>query len=225
MKVVTFNIQHGRTPEGTVDIDALARYCASLAPDVLALQEVDVGVPRSAMIDTVARVAAATGMAAAFGRSTRVGAVGRYGNALLVRGALRGVKTVRLPRVHPRSEVRTALTAGGTVAGRALSLACTHLSIHEDEAMTQLQQVLQLLGAMEPPRLLVGDLNLRPDQLGETVAAAGLRLADTTVPTFPADAPRIRIDHVAVAGLELAAVEVLPAAPVSDHRALVVEVA
>ena len=47
MRIVTFNVQHGRTPLGPVDTAALARYCAELEPDVLALQEVDAGVRRS----------------------------------------------------------------------------------------------------------------------------------------------------------------------------------
>jgi endonuclease/exonuclease/phosphatase (EEP) superfamily protein YafD len=52
--------------------------------------------------------------------------------------------------------------------------------------------------------------------------AAGLTLAPGP-PTFPADAPRVQIDHVAVSGLTIRSAEA-PAAGVSDHRPLIVTV-
>jgi endonuclease/exonuclease/phosphatase family metal-dependent hydrolase len=67
------------------------------------------------------------------------------------------------------------------------------------------------------PRILMGDLNRRPGDL-RAVEAARLTLAGGG-PTWPAAAPRHRIDHVAVQGLGIASVEVVPT-PCSDHRAL-----
>ncbi|MDP9070529.1 MAG: endonuclease/exonuclease/phosphatase family protein [Actinomycetota bacterium] len=222
MRIVTFNVQHGRTPGGRVDSAGLARYCAGLGADVLALQEVDVRVARSRWADQAARVAQATGMVQAFGPAHRLGLVGRYGNALLCRGALADVQVLALPRLG-RAEQRAALLATALFGGSRLSVATTHLSIHADEAPGQLEAVVAALVARPSPRLLLGDLNLRPGDVAPLVAAGGLALADPAHPTFPASAPRIRIDHVAVEGLAVRAVEVLPSAPVSDHRALAVD--
>jgi endonuclease/exonuclease/phosphatase family metal-dependent hydrolase len=199
MRIVTFNIQHGRTPAGRVDIDLLGRVCAGFDADLLALQEVDVRRRRSGFVDTVARVAAATKLHGTFGPALR-----GYGNALFTRTPPADVAVERLPR-HRGNEPRAALLA--QVDG--LSVAVTHLSIDGAEAREQLAMVVKLLRERPEPRVLVGDLNLRT-RTGE--------------PTFPSDNPRARIDHIAVEGLRVTAAQVLPAPPVSDHFPLLAEV-
>jgi endonuclease/exonuclease/phosphatase family metal-dependent hydrolase len=212
MRIVTFNIQHGKGG----DAAALGRACAGLAADVLALQEVDVRVPRSGLVDQVGVVARATGMRSVFGRTCRVGAVGRYGNALFSRAPMEDVSCVRLPRLG-RNEVRGMILC--RVAG--LTMAATHLSVHPAENVQQLAFVLDVLTSLPRPSVLVGDLNRRPEQL-DAVAAAGFALADPSAPTFPAPAPDRRIDHIATAGLSVESVEVLPQQEVGDHRPLAV---
>ena len=202
-------------------MERLATVAAGLDADVLALQEVDRGLRRSGRADLAGAVAASAGMELAFGPAHRVGWRGRYGNALLARGPLADVQLLRLPRVG-RRERRAAVLASVTLAGTTLTAAVTHLSIHPDEAGRQLAAVVEALGRRPPPRVLLGDLNLRAWDVSPRVRAAGLELAGGP-PTFPAGAPRIRIDHVAHSpDLRVTSVEV-PETPVSDHRPLVVE--
>ena len=223
MRIVTFNVQHGRTPAGPVDTAALADHCAGLHADVLALQEVDAGVRRSGGVDQGAAVARAAGMVVVFGAARRLGFRGRYGNVLLVRGRIHDAETVPLPR-GVRREPRIALVASVEVGDRRLSAAATHLSTDRGDALVQLAALLDVLSRRPPPRLVLGDLNLRPDAAVPVLEAAGFAVAATGDPTYPASGPFLRIDHVAVQGLEIGRVEVLEAAPVSDHRPLGVEV-
>lgn len=224
MRIVTFNVQHGRRPDGVVDTSVLAEYCAGLHADVLALQEVDVGSRRSGRVDQAAVVAEAAAMTGVFGRACRVGVRGAYGNALLVKGGVSDVEEVPLPRVAGH-EPRAAIIARAHLSPGQLSVAVTHLSVTAPESSDQLQVVLQALSARPLPRVLMGDLNLAAADVAEAVAAAGMSLADPTAATFPAHAPRARIDHVAVSGLDVASVVVPPPAPVSDHRPVVAELA
>jgi endonuclease/exonuclease/phosphatase family metal-dependent hydrolase len=186
---------------------------------VLALQEVDVGAKRSGSLDQALLAAEATGLQVVFGRATRLGWRGQYGNALLARGALADVEVVRLPRPG-RREPRVAVLALADVAGTAVSVAATHLGVGYADAVAQLERVVAALVERPLPRLLVGDLNIAPEAATPIVERAGLTLV-LGPPTFPSDAPRLQIDHVAVDGLRIASVEG-PAAPVSDHRPLVV---
>ena len=227
IRVASFNILHGQRADrsGEVDVPMLRRSAAGLRADLLALQEVDVGVPRSGRVDQAAAVADATGLEVVFGKAARVGGVGKYGNALLARGPIRDVEVVPLPRARHSNEPRSMIVAEVVLEGvGAVSVVATHLSIHRPEVHDQLSAAVAALVDRPPPRLLVGDLNLLPEEVEPVVTAAGLRLADPTTPTFPHHEPRIRIDHVAVGGgLDVGVVEVVRTES-SDHGALVVQV-
>jgi endonuclease/exonuclease/phosphatase family metal-dependent hydrolase len=219
--VVSFNVQHGRSVAGPVDVALLAATCAGLDADVLALQEVDRGMDRSGGADLAAEVAAACGMTHAFGPALARGG-GEYGNALLVRGTLADVEVVPLPR-RDRAEPRVALLAraGLERPGAEVSVAATHLGVDRRESAGQLDTVLAALADRPLPLLLLGDLNRRPRGVRARAERAGLTLAGGPA-TFPNSRPALRIDHAAVAGLAVGAVAA-PATPVSDHRPLVVE--
>ena len=222
MRIVTFNTQHARRSVVRAATETLAEYCGGLDADVLALQELDAGAPRSAWKDQAAAVAEAAGMAHTFARARRVIPVGSHGIALLVRGAIEDARVVALPHWR-RHRGRGAVLAVVTVAGHRISVAATHLSPHRGENLPQLRSVLAELSAMPYPRLLLGDLNLLATEVRPLLAGTGLALADPSVPTVPAEDPRFRVDHIAADGLHLRRVDVLPRPPVSDHRALLVE--
>jgi len=224
MRIVTFNTRHGLTPGGSVDTEDLARYCATLEADVLALQEVDVRAARSGGVDQPAVVANATGMAGYFGEACHVGRRGHYGNALLVRGIIDQVETLPLPRLVRHAEQRSFILADVIVDDRVFTVAATHLSVHPEEAAAQLEAVLVALRSCHVPRVLLGDLNLRPEQVAPAIEHRAYALASVAAPTFPAAAPRHRIDHILSEGFDVLSVKVRDPAPVSDHRALVVEV-
>ncbi len=204
-----------------VDLDQLAACTAGFGADLLALQEVDVGVPRSGRADQPAAVAKATGMEAVFGRAHRVGGIGKYGNALLARGPISEVEVHRLPKTARHHEPRAAILATVHLDGSPISVAATHLSIHRPEVHDQLATVVAALVRRPAPLLLLGDLNLLPEEVAPVVEAAGFTLVGGE-PTFPAPEPRIRIDHLAVAGLRPGQATVV-ATPCSDHRALMVD--
>jgi endonuclease/exonuclease/phosphatase family metal-dependent hydrolase len=67
-------------------------------------------------------------------------------------------------------------------------------------------------------------LNLAPPEVAPILAEAGFVLAEHG-PTYPADVPRLRLDHVAVDGFVVRRAWVAERAPVSDHRAVVAELA
>jgi endonuclease/exonuclease/phosphatase family metal-dependent hydrolase len=188
---------------------------------VLGLQEVDVNVARSQRLDQARLAADATGLAVAFCPVSRVGWRGRYGNALLARGAIDDVEELSLQR-SSRGDRRAALLARVTVAGRPISVATTHLSVRYDVARPQLEAVLTALARRPEPRLFLADCNMAVAGVAPLAERAGMVVA-VGPPTFPSSAPRAQIDHVAARGLELGRV-MAPASAVSDHRPLVVTV-
>ena len=215
VRLASYNIQHGRRPDGVVDVALLGRACAALEADVLALQEVDKHLRRSDDADTAAEVAAACGMAHVYGPAIALKG-GYYGNALLVRGRIDEVEVLAIPDPEPRS----AIVARVEVDGFALSVCATHLGL-QGRGEVQLPGLLDALRSRPGPRVLLGDLNLDPGPV-DRVRGEFVRVV-TDQHTWPAKAPRRTIDHVLLDGLVETAAVVAPL-PVSDHRALVVEV-
>jgi endonuclease/exonuclease/phosphatase family metal-dependent hydrolase len=219
VRVATYNVKHGDNGDGRVDLRRLGAACASLAADVLAIQEVDRFARRTGFRDEMRVIARATGLQAVFGEAARK-KWRSYGNVLLARGPITDVETLKLPRPS-EGEPRVAIVARVCVNGLSLSVGATHLSFRKGEGAAQLEVLLAALGQRPGPRLLMGDLNIGPGVVVPAVTAAGYTVAPTEA-TFPAAAPRSRIDFVAVSGLEVVSAST-PVPGMSDHLPVVAE--
>jgi len=226
MRVATYNIKNALDLDtNRTDNRGLVDACRTLDADILALQEVDRRRIRSRFRRQSRLVARRTGGREAFGRTRRRDLVGAYGNALIVRGDLSEVDLWSLP-VAPGHESRGAILATVDIGGVRCSVAATHLQNRRDEwpvheAPEQLRAVLAALKTRPAPRLLMGDMNLRERVAGPIIADAGFVAVEHEA-TWPAPAPEISIDWIAVDGLEIVEVKVVHL-PVSDHRAVVAE--
>lgn len=235
MRVATSNIKHGAEAVGyRADPELFAEACRQLSDvDVLALQEVDQGVPRSRGADLAAIVAEVTGMEVRFEHTMKF-VRGWYGNALLARGEIKDVEVVPLgggrrfnKKVGRLSlgfgfEPRNAIVATAVVDGREISVAATHLSTQAGLKSEQLEKVASSLNHRPGPRILLGDLNLTSARARPHLEANSLQMT-CKVPTFPADEPTRQIDHIAVQGLTICSVEARRLL-ISDHLTLVAEV-
>lgn len=230
MRLATFNIKRGLRSDGVVDNGALVDACVSLRADVLALQEVDCDVPRSAHLNQAEAIARACGLAHVFAPALRARAGGFYGNALLARGNIADVEVLRLP-VASHRQGRNCVLARIAIGDTSLSVAATHLQnrrggaprVPEEagEQLEQLRVVLDALGARPAPRVLLGDLNSFPAVIEPLLGGKGLSVASRE-PTAPAHRPVGQIDYVAVQGLRVVSSETIATA-VSDHLAVVAE--
>jgi endonuclease/exonuclease/phosphatase family metal-dependent hydrolase len=218
VRAATFNVKHGLKRHGGVDLRLLVRTCALLRADVLALQEVDVRRYRTRFAKQPDRIASGSGMVSVFGPAS-TSLFGGYGNALLVRGSIDEHTVVHLPQRS--EEPRSCLLARVRVDGRVFSVAVTHLSTQRHEAAEQLQVAVDRLVAMASPHLLLGDLNLEPEHVATVTTSADLVLVQHA-PTFPNEAPRLTIDHIAFDDCRLETADA-PLTPCSDHRPLVVD--
>jgi endonuclease/exonuclease/phosphatase family metal-dependent hydrolase len=223
-RVATFNIRHGLADGRHVARPWEVRASAGrLDADVAGFCEVDRRVLRTGFTDQAHLLADGFGASGStFGTARRLGRWGSFGNLLAVRGALEDVAVVPLPDASGK-ERRCAVVGTAIVGELRVRVALTHLQPHTPTATAQLGVVVEALRRFDGPAVLLGDLNLRPDQVAPIVEAAGMDLAAGAA-TFPRHDPRARIDHVAVRGLSIIDVTV-PDLEISDHRPLVVTLA
>lgn len=219
VRVATWNVQHGHP-----DPDALGAAVASLAAEVVALQEVDRFTARVGGRDLLARAAETSGLVAVDGHVVDFDG-GTYGNALLVHPDLLESAGAPAPLHRPwwppwdRPEPRGLVTArlrGGVVAVTA------HLGLRRrSERMRQLDAVLGAAGGTGPAFVL-GDLNALPDEVEPHARRHGFTIVDVPA-AFPASAPRAVIDHVLVRGVGARPCPDAGRPVVSDHRPVLVE--
>ena len=250
VRLVTFNVLHGASTDGVVDLDRFARAIVALDPDVLALQEVDRGQERSQGADLAAVAARAMGAATTRFVASMIGVPGQqwrpaartpdldaaaYGVALLSRYPLVGWRDLHLPRIRPlvprvrrnprrvelvHEELRTAVVARLETPEGPLLVASAHLSFFPGWNQLQLYALRRALTSARGPAVLMGDLNMTPRPARAVTRFRPL----VSALTFPVDRPTFQIDHVLARGdvgrvVDARAVQL----PMSDHRALVVE--
>ena len=223
MRVATWNVRHGRPRRGFTSNRRLASAVADLHVDVLAVQEVERRVIRSWFADQPELISvAADADTFHFAPARRhLLLTGEDGVALCVRGEIDRGRVLDLPR-ETAAQRRVAIVAGIKAGDDEATVVATHLHNDASVAILQLGALLEAITDEPRPRLLLGDLNLRSEDIAELLGSAGFALVDAAA-TQPAWAPVQRIDHVAVDGL-VADRSSVPAVEVSDHRPVLVEV-
>jgi endonuclease/exonuclease/phosphatase family metal-dependent hydrolase len=219
MRAVTWNAQHGRpNPDGPPDIVRSVGPLRALAPDVVALQELDRGRRRSGRVDQPGVLAAGLGGELVWAPALHRG--GHYGVALIVRGTVHRHAVVRLPG---GGEPRVLVVADVEVVGERWTVAGTHLSTHRGTATRQLVAAFDALAAWPVPRVLLGDLNLIVPEVLPWSTAEGYHLVDGPPTHSTRQArPTRRIDHVLLAHA-VATHALVVDLGASDHAAVVAD--
>ncbi len=252
MRLATFNVLSGLSPaDGRIDLDRFGAAVRSLDADVLALQEVDRAQPRSHGADLTRLAADAMGATAWRFAAALDGTPGgdwrpatdelpadrpAYGVALLSRYPARAWDVVRLPALRVRmplaipgprrvmwvqEEPRVAQLGVFDTPDGPITVASTHLAFVPGWNFRQLDLVRRALRNHEQPQVIAGDLNL-PGGL-PTALRGWHRLARAA--TYPLERPRVQLDHLLARGPVRATGEAVSVQlPVSDHRALAVDV-
>ena len=238
LQVATLNLAHGRglvadqfgvSPEAFAkNIDAAAAVVKREKPDVLAVQEADSPSVWSGSFDHVQRLAKAAEYPHVYhGLHFEAGILRlriQYGTALLARRLLSSPGSHRFaaPPLHTKGFV----VADVEFTGRPLLVASIHLA--SDSTATrrrQVEELISVLGEVNKPVVLMGDLNSRWSNESDAVRVVAARLnlqafepEHVELATFRANAPRARIDWILISEeLEFVEYRVWPD-QVSDHH-------
>ncbi|MEW6325279.1 MAG: endonuclease/exonuclease/phosphatase family protein [Nitrospirota bacterium] len=207
VRVMTYNVHSCRGMDGRLSPERIARVITHYDPDIVALQELDVGRSRTGDIDQAKVIARALDMEYHFHPAFRL-AEEQYGDAVLSRHPLQLVKAGALPSLPnaPYLEPRGAIWVSIAINGSRLQLINTHLGLSRRERLMQVEALLGSGWLAHPdclaPVILCGDFNALPGSIICQKLEHGLRDVQralshhTPKATWFGRYPINRIDHI-----------------------------
>ena len=235
VRVMTYNVHSCIGMDGKIAPERIARVIAQHQPDIVALQEVDVGKARTGGIDQAHRIAQYLQMDCHFHPALRIEEE-LYGDAILTHLPMELVKAGKLPGLTGKLnlEPRGAIWVRIQVAGREIQCLNTHLGLSPKERQNQIKALLgnEWLGHPEcqGPVILCGDFNALPSSPVCRLLQGRLRDVQREKAghrprrTFSGRYPLVRIDYIFVSpGMEVVSLDVPSSAlsqVASDHLPL-----
>lgn len=167
LRVLTYNIHHGVGEDSALNLSRIASVISAANPDVVSLQEVDNGVPRTNNVNQVARLAELTGMQWYFGKARNLNG-GEYGNGVLIRQGIDIVSTLNHALPNPdnteaRAVAQLGLSLDSNPATAEFNFFATHFA-HDSPAGRQQSAsfINNLVSSSSTPSILAGDMNFNP---------------------------------------------------------------
>ncbi|OHB63903.1 MAG: hypothetical protein A2Y76_01740 [Planctomycetes bacterium RBG_13_60_9] len=235
---MTYNVHSCVGIDGRLSPRRVARVVARYRPDVVALQEVDVGRTRTGQADQAEIIAEYLKMDYHFNPTIRIEEES-YGDCILSRLPMRLVKTGMLPMLPDRSslEPRGALWVAIELDGREVQFINTHLGLNGREKLLQIRALLgtEWLASLDGsiPVVFCGDFNASPRSAIWRLCCRDLSDVQVVAPnrsprsTWFGHYPIVRIDHIFVnSRVQVVHVDVgddYLARIASDHRPLFAE--
>jgi endonuclease/exonuclease/phosphatase family metal-dependent hydrolase len=207
LRVLTYNTHSCAGMDGRISPRRIARVIAAHDPDIVALQELDLGRRRSRAEDQAAIIAGLTGLHVAF-CPTVTREKEHYGHALLSRWPIEVVKRAFLPGAPGGwwPEPRAALWARIAIGARHINVITTHLGLGLEERRRQMAALVgpEWIGGIPDDEdvILCGDFNAPPGSAPYRMAAQRLRDAQHSLKghrprsTFSSTQPFTRLDHI-----------------------------
>jgi endonuclease/exonuclease/phosphatase family metal-dependent hydrolase len=208
-RIVTYNVHRCVGNDRRLDVGRVADVLAKLEPDIVALQELDVGRARTGRVDQAHEIAQRLDMACHFHAALTVEEE-RYGDAILTCYPERLVQAGPLPGHEriPRLEPRGALWVEVEIEGVPVQVINTHLGLVPREQQRQAAFLAGPAWLRHPhckgPKILLGDFNATASSVVYRTFVAQLSAARSLSPqrsptaTFPSPLPVLRIDHLFV---------------------------
>lgn len=195
LRVMTFNIQHGKGIDGQIDLSRIAQLIQETSADIVGLNEVDHFLPRSGLKNQLKFLGQKTEMNYFFAPGIDFG-LGKYGNGVLTRSQVSNPLKEALPRIF-RRESRVLLQFATLVSGQKVQIIVTHLGLNPVEKEKQLAFLTEKIQKITEPVILMGDFNLTPHSslMRNFLQNTGLK-SHSNEQTFPADNPNLKLDYI-----------------------------
>jgi endonuclease/exonuclease/phosphatase family metal-dependent hydrolase len=209
IKVMTFNIHHGKGMDNRADLFRIAELIDKCDVDIVGLNEVDRHFSkRSLYEDQIGWLANQLDMDYAFSpsitiKSKHLSKIRQYGNALLSRYPIISKKSHVFNYISGFIEGRSLLEATIRINNQLFQINVTHLSLNPFLHKKQTDFIVSQLHTYSHPTIIMGDWNMKPGSRGwrkltDTLQDAWLIGGKGVGYTFPSFRPRSRLDYIFV---------------------------
>ena len=145
LKIITFNVAHGRGTDNKVDIERQANLIKEYKPDIIFLQEVDMYTKRA-------------------GEMNQIREFGIISKFLISFSA-----NYLMPLTDTKHEQRGILYNRISLGTTKLNLFSVHLSTYEDERILAAKELCRIISKIDPSEIIIvgGDFNVGVTRLGK----------------------------------------------------------
>lgn len=189
VRVMSYNVRNGRGVDGVKSIERCAEIVRKAQPDVVAVQELDSCSTRNKFY-VLGKMAEAAGGYHAYYGPTIPYRGGKYGIGILSKKPAKSVAFHRLPcRKEPRGML--------LVEFDKYYLASTHLSLNEEDRVTSVGIIRDVVSKLNKPVFIAGDMNARPTSKPMMAFKEFAKVLNNDSKfTIPSNKPRACIDYI-----------------------------
>ncbi|WP_409300970.1 endonuclease/exonuclease/phosphatase family protein [Peribacillus sp. SCS-155] len=209
VKVLTFNIHHGRGTDRQLNLDRIGAIIQTTGADIIGLNEVDRHFSeRSQFKDQAKELAHYLNMQYAFGPAVTIETTGftpkrEFGNAILTKFPIQSMSNHSFDFLPKRTEKRALLEITNNIGNEMITTYVAHLSLNPFLHSKQIAFILEKIQLNKGSSIIVGDWNMTPSSprwkhithlLKDAWAEKGNR--DQRGFTFPSRRPFRRLDYI-----------------------------
>jgi len=231
--VMSWNIHSGFGFDDVFDFDRIAEEIRGYDPDIVGLQEVDLGTLKSSFIDATSYLAHKLNMYYYYGFTY----FKHYGNAILSKYPIRFAEIIKLPQAKQSNEPRAMIRAKFEIDSEIWTFFITHLSTSEEDRLLQVPHIVaEIDEEIDFERICwLGDFNFEPNSLEYSLinSSSALNFTDT-YKSLHADlgytghfdrhaSPHKRIDYIMCSPDLTPITSVIHCSIASDHCALITQ--
>ena len=225
IKVMTFNIQHGRDfIKRDINLKLMADVIRKENADIIGLNEVRGKGSHVDYQEQAKIIADYLGYHYYFGKAITL-PNGPYGNAIISKFPFEKVETIMIPDPLEKNEdvlcYETRCIIKASFSNPKLTVLVTHFGLAQSEQNNALKAIINEIDSLKTPCVFMGDLNMEPSD--DKITSIIQKLTDTATKfsenklSFPSIEPNRKIDYIFVSK-DIDIIEAdIPQIVASDH--------
>lgn len=169
LKIITFNVAHGKGMDGKVDLKRQAEAIKKYKPDIVFLQEVDMYTKRAGDMNQINEFSKILGLSYCSMESNITLEDGYYGDGIISRFPINFSTNYLMPLTDINHEQRGILCNKISFGTTKVNLFSVHLSTYQDERILAAKEINRIMKKIDKSELIImgGDFNVGVTRIGK----------------------------------------------------------